>query len=245
MNLSSSLKVSNSNESEFLTKSFILIWPSAPFFFCFTSLFFWVFFSLSLTLSLTAHQIRLAIRNDPNVEPIRNIPTPNPFATIPFAEPIRDDPHSWRIVHPCCQIVRRTRHFCLLIVTFAYRRRFCSPSLHLLVVVVFARRRRWSLPSSLKLDRRCWSNPSDILAPSHTDASASFRQFSSHDPSTSTHTDCSPSLHRFKPQQPFGFHFNRWPFAFPSNFFFFFLTTSSMRLLKLYLFIAFLFWFLS
>ena len=92
------------------------------------------FFSLSLTLSLIAHQIRLAIRNDPNTEPIRNILTLNSFATIPFGKPIRNDPHSRRsrrIIRCCCQIVHHTRRFCLLIVTFAchrrfYRRCFCS-----------------------------------------------------------------------------------------------------------------------
>ena len=188
----------------------------SPFFFFFVShLSFSGFFSLSLTLSLTAHQIRLAIRN---------IPTLNPFATIPFAKPIHDDPicddphsrRSRRIVHRRRQIVRRTRRFCLLIITFARRHRICSPLSHLLAVVAFARRRRFCLlvitkacSSSLKLDCRRRSNPSNISAPSHIDSSASFRRFSSHCPSTSTHTDCSTSLRRFKPQRPFGFHFNR------------------------------------
>ena len=112
--------------------------------------------------------------------------------------PIRDDLAESFVV--------ATKSFAVL-VAFA-----CSSSLLLVVVaftvVAFARCRRWSAPSSLKLDRRRRSNPSNILAPSHTDASTPFHQLFAF-----------PSP--LKPQRPFGFHFNWWPFAFPSNFFFF------------------------
>ena len=145
MNLSSSLKVSNSDESKFLTKSFILIWPSALFFFfLFHFSLFLGFFSLSLTLSLTVHQIRLAIHN---------IPTPNPFATSqhwthsqrsllpnPFATiPIRDDlveSFAVLIAFAC------SSSLLLVVVAFTRRRHICLLSSHLLAVVAFARRRR-------------------------------------------------------------------------------------------------------
>ena len=218
----------------------------SPFFFFFfvSHLSFSGFFSLSLTLSLTAHQIRLAIRN---------IPTSNPFATSqhqtysqhPNTEPIHNDPfcrtHSRRShlrrspfttipIHDDLaeSFAVAAKSFAVLVafacssslvlavVAFARYCRTCSLSSHLLAVVAFAHRRRFCLlvvteacSSSLKLDRRRRSNPSNISAPSHTDASASFRRFSSHGPSTSTHTDCSTSLRRFKPQRSFGFHFNR------------------------------------
>ena len=217
MKIISSLIVVNSDELEFLTKALILIWPSALLFFFFLLL----SFPHSLPHSPSQHP------NDPNTEPIRNIPTPNPFATSQhrthsqrslLSIPIRDD-----LIE---SFTVSAKSFAVL-VAFA-----CSSSLLLAIVAftiaAFARRRRWSLlvvaracSSSLKLARRHQSNPSDISAPSHTDALAPFCRFSSHGPSTSTYTDCSPSLRRLKPQQPFGFHFNRWPFAFPSNFFFF------------------------
>ena len=149
----------------------------SPFFFCFTSLF----------PSLSPSQ--------PNV--IRNILTP--FATSKPSQhrtglrrshrrddPIRDDLAVATIV---CQ-----SPFAMISPNRSPLPPKLSllPSSHLLAVVAEACRHHWSLPSSLKLDRRCWSNPSDILAPSHTDASASFRRFSSHGLSTSTHTNCSP-----------------------------------------------------
>ena len=174
-----------------------------------------------------------------------------PFATISPSRRSFADPHSRQSCRRNHRLPIPIRDD-LAVATIVCRSPFvtilpnCSPSPSLLLAVVaftvvaFARRHRWSSPSSLKLDRRRRSNPSDISAPSHIDASAPFCQFSSHGPSTSTYTDCLPSLRHFKPQWPFGFHFNRWPFTFPSNIFFFFLTTSSMRLLKLYLFIAFL-----
>ena len=212
-------------------------------------LFFLFHFSFSLTLSLTAHSQH---PNDPNTEPdhIRNIQTtiativyPLPFVTIPsatispsqrfFADPhsrrshrrdhrlpipIRDDlAESFAIA--VAVAVHHCRHFCL--------QSSLLPSSHLLAVITEARCRHWSL----------------IVVADQTPAT--FRlpptpTLQLPGPSTSTHTDYSPSLRHFKPQRPFGFHFNRWPFTFPSNFFVFFLTTSSMRLLKLYLFIAFL-----
>ena len=118
----------------------------------------------------------------------------NPFATIPILDDLAE---SFAVA---------AKSFTIL-VAFA-----CSSSL-LLAIVAF------TIVAFAHCGRR--SNPSNILAPSHTDTWASFCWFSSHNPSTSTHTDCSPSLHRFKPQRPFGFHFNWWPSAFPSNFFFF------------------------
>ena len=203
----SSLIVINSEELEFLTKALILN-DLQPFFYFFVSL---LFFPHSLPHSPFATSQH---PNDPNTEPyhIHNIQTPLSSAihddlavtTIPFAtiSPSRRsfaDPHSQRYYH-------RDHHLPIPIrddlaesftvaVTFACRRRFY--------------RRRICSPSSLKLDRRHRSNPSDISAPSHTNASAPFRRFNSHGRSTSTHTDCSPSLRGFKPQRPFSFHFNR------------------------------------
>ena len=191
----------------------------SPFFFFFVShLSFSGFFSLSLTLSLTAHQIRLAIRN---------IPTLNPFATIPFAKPIHDDPicddphsrRSRRIVHRRRQIVRRTRRFCLLIITFARRRRICSPLSHLLAVVAFAcssslklARRRWSLivvadqtlatfrlPPTLTLQLPfADSTPTALQLPPTPTVRLPFTDSNPRDPSASTSTDDpSPSLQTF------------------------------------------------
>ena len=207
----------------------------SPFFFLFHFSLFLGFFSLSLTLSLTAHQIRLAIRNDPNVEPIRNIQTPNPFATIPFAEPIRDDLAK--------SFALAAKSFVVL-VTFA-----CSSSL-LLTAVAFARHRRICSLSShlLAVVAEAWS--SLPIKPQRHFGSLPHRRFI--------------FLLPIQLPRPFDFHPHRL-FAFPSPFqtpatlrlplqlvtlrlpfklFFFFLTTLSMRLLKLYLFIAFLFWFL-
>ena len=171
----------------------------SPFFFCFTSLFFWVF---SLFPSLSPSQpIRLS-------SPFAMILTSNPFATSKHQTHLRQslllNPFATISPNRSPSLPNRSLYSSLLLA----HRHFCLPRSLLLAVVAFARCHHICSPSSLKLDRHCRSNPSDILAPSHTDASSSFRRFSSHGPSTSTHTDCSPSLRRFKPQQPFGFHFN-------------------------------------
>ena len=172
------------------------------FFFCFTSLFFWVF---SLFPSLSPSQpIRLGspfamiLMSNPfatsqhQTHSQRSL-LPNPFATIP----IRDESFTLAAKSFAVLVTFACSSSLLLTaVTFACCRRICSLSSlssHLLAIVAEA------CSSSLKLDRRCRSNPSDILAPSHTDTLASFRRFSSHGPSTSTHTDCSTSLRRFKP----------------------------------------------
>ena len=187
----------------------------SPFFF------FFFLFHISLFLGFSLF---------PSLSPSQPIRLGSPFATSqhrthsqhPNTEPIRNDPfcqtHSRRSPFTTISPNRspsppnRSSYSSLLLA----HHHFCSPSSHLLAVVTFARRRRFCLlvitkacSSSLKLDCRRRSNPSNISAPSHTDSSASFRRFNSHCPSTSTHTDCSTSLRRFKPQRPFGFHFNR------------------------------------
>ena len=102
MNPSSSLKVSNSDESEFLTKSFILIWPLALFF-CFTLLFFWVF---SLFPSLSPSQ------------PIRVSSIWPSIRLAITAESAR--------CHR--QMVRRTRRFCSMNSTISSYRWACLKS---------------------------------------------------------------------------------------------------------------------
>ena len=134
----------------------------------------------------------------------------SPFATISPSQPSFADPHSRRS--------SRRDHRLSIPFTAAMISPNRSPSPSLLfavvafTVVTFARRHRWGSPSSLKLDRRRWSNPSDISAPSHTDASAPttlrlpptptvrlpFVASNPSDPLTSTSTsDPSPSLQTF------------------------------------------------
>ena len=129
----------------------------------------------------------------------------SPFATISPSQPSFANPHSRRS--------RRRDHRLPIpfAVTTISPNRSPSPSL-LFAVVTFARRHRWGSPSSLKLDHRRRSNPSDISAPSHTDASAPttlrlpptptvrlpFVASNPSDPLTSTSTsDPSPSLQTF------------------------------------------------
>ena len=138
----------------------------SPFFFFFVShLSFSGFFSLSLTLSLTAHQIRLAIRNIPTSNPfatsqhwthLQRSLLPNPFTTIPFATiPIHDDlVESFTVAAKSFVVLVAFACSSLLllaVVTFARHCHICSPSSLLLAVVTFA------CSSSLKLARRRWS----------------------------------------------------------------------------------------
>ena len=189
----------------------------SPFFFFFFHFsLFLGFFSLSLTLSLIAHPIRLlirlAIRNDPNTEPIRN----DPFRWTHWRRSRQIGSPSPPNRSPYSSLLLARHHFCLLIVAFAchchfYRCCFC-------------------LPLSLLLACHHWS-----LIVVVDQAPTTFRL-----PPTPTlqlpFTDLAPTTLRLPPTPTV-----RLPFKL----FFFFLTTSSMRLLKLYLFIAFLFWFLS
>ena len=207
------LIVINSDELEFLTKALILN-DRQPFFI------FLFHFSFSLTLSLTAHL------QHPNIQ---TIPTPN---QITFAASKRRSrrSHSRRS--------RRHNHR----LPFPFRNDLAES---FAVAVTFACCRRICLSSSLKLAvvTEAWS--SSPIKPQRHFGSLLHRRIS--------------SLSPIQLPRPFDFHLHRL-FAFPSLLqtpttlrlplqpvtlhlpfkLFFFLTTSSMRLLKLYLFIAFL-----
>ena len=107
------------------------------------------------------HSRRSRRRDDPHSRRSHRRDDPHSRPSPHRDDPIRDEPHSrrsrrrddphsrrsHRIVRRRCQIVRHTCCFCLLIVTFArrrriYRRRICSPSLLKLAVVIEARRHR-------------------------------------------------------------------------------------------------------